>query len=250
MKFIDTVETSVRKAVLEDVAALQSIGFDPSGFVAYNSTEKGITYDYTICKDTISKLTVLKDTAGELMLDIVEGPLHDILLYTDDGKIFLNGKEVIISESISSSDDLKQKVFPNVVTDYYFTTRPANYPASAYTYTGLYAQVNSLDIGNRIIDTTVSALMSILVAALTQHVFFGLITSAVLNNVTYDLKTLANSMCPDSAFMSYKIFRYTGPQNTADGSFNKFVGKFYIEEDCDNDDYWVGRTIWHIRENY
>jgi hypothetical protein len=63
-----------------------------------------------------------------------------------------------------------------------------------------------------------------------------------------ELKDLAQTMCPDSAFYSFKINRRMGPQNTIDGSFNKFEGNFYPKKGCTG--YSAYRELWHIRQNY
>lgn len=253
-QFIDRVAPADKNAVAKDLASLQSVGFDANSFDTYRKTEKGMAYELPIDDKVISEITIIKDSGGELILDIVEGPLHDVLEYTDDGRIILNGYEIKISEVITTSDETSQALLPNVIVDSYFENRPANYPASSYGSASLYYQSASVSLGTYLVSITTSALASTLftcvvasgdlLAALTSIVGGAVFGTAL----AVEMKNLAQTMCPDSAFFSFKINRRMGPQNTIDGSFNKFEGDFYSSKNFKN--FCASRELWHIRENY
>lgn len=160
----------LKKAALGDLVEINEV--DPNGSVTYAMLfEKSTEY-----------ITVLEDNEGNIILNVTDYDKYDELIYTKDGQIFLNGKEVTVEDTYAPSVDendgsasisaVSPGISPNagVYRHYYGATpcvtaagkfySPAGFKSTGKGFTG-----KTITYGQIIAGITATVLLSTLINA-------------------------------------------------------------------------------------
>ncbi len=250
--FTKNINKNHKNKVLNDLENMESIGIQTDNIISYQvDTDESISYSYSVTNEISSTISLDEDADGNLTIDIVEDSLHNILVFSDDGRLYLDGEEVTISESIVEAPlpiEFDENITDNILLeespenrlsangyDYIYTkTPPRGTYASDYTiYQGV-TTVNSVKMQQKYRYITITALGLVLSFALNSCVWIaGAVSGILLNEIAGELKTLGERACPDAAFFSYRLYKY-GTNKSQQGlwTYTDFNGRFYVYENC------------------
>lgn len=191
------------KTIETDLKNLACFGADPDK-VEINSIEGGkISYSYPITEEVTDVYTVTEQSDGTLVLDVIEGQLSDRIEIHTDGKIYINGMAYSAGPLRMANEEYQSTPFGS---------------ASAYTrYIGADEESN-VPLKKKIIDSTVTAIMTALGAKMGIPTKFMGLLSGLASSVISGAYTSA----PESTAMSYRRTIYERNDSIGVDSYRQF----------------------------
>lgn len=166
-----------------------------------------------------AEVTVDKTEDGGTRFFIVEGDLENELVLAEDGKIFLDGREVIFSSGTSNPDyGITPRARWSMYSEEPIKGTAADYNVYSRTETG------NIDCQEKIVDITITALKLILQVAIPAMAHF---TELMLDTVAALIKSEAFVKGPDSSFITYEIDVYMYKEVIPLEEHRKHVGRYY-----------------------
>lgn len=238
----NAVQVVSRDLKLLETAHLNSLvqidRIDTTGLVTYK-----IDFDEI---DVVDYITVTRDANGNTVLNVKENEINNILIYSADGKSWLDGHEVTIEDPVLSSHfqaHSENEILPRAGVIHYFSklslpkgqeTMKKQYPqfvrAQSYDAVG-----PILSFGQKLVTIAVSVLISLIVAKMATSAAINigdiatttastLISSALTENQV-QLSQVKNYH-PDSKKMSYKVYGYKNKANNS--LYSEFIFLFQL----------------------
>ncbi len=195
-----------------------------------DTTGENIIYKLKLPNNVISQISINKHDNGDIEYNIVEDDLENNIIITEDNKIYVDGKEVTISESNNTqTDGIKSETISRRANRTIWTTENCPYGrASDYSvYDGNISNSN-VWLTNRIVDLTYGG--------------FGLVLGkyAPLEGITLfltsEIKDGVEELDPKTQCLSYDSDLYVHKTKGAIVSGNLTVRK--------------AKTVWYAKTNF
>lgn len=143
-------------------------------------------------------INVTEDNEGNIILNITDGNKHDELLFTEEGKIVLDGHEVAFEEE-ESTQTLPQEaslvairragMYPQMFgVNPTLDGRGKPVAPSGYKYTGATYSGKNLSLGKQIAEITISALISIIAGAAASSLSKAIATLSAVSDAVSCVK--------------------------------------------------------------
>lgn len=196
-------------------------------------------------EQTVALLTISQDTSQNSTMTINENGICDILVFSNDGSLYVNGGKVEISQQSEMKDlNLSSDLLRMGNTEY--STGPFMGQATDYNSNVTIVQKARVGTGGSLLkDLSHMAIVELLTYAL------GFPEVGILENLLYtmasNLKSAAEINAPDSAYLSYSGFRSEhDTQSMPSNRYYKYVISYYAHE---NYSTWVDRAVFY-EHNY
>jgi len=225
------------KARMQDeTEILEAIGFYENMIIDATTDKKdNIIYELQLTDDVISEIIVVENLDG-ILLDITEGNLHDELLFDENGDIYIDGYKVELSIDEEPFDNLEPNASDVTWSNSVFSgSTPYK---TSYDSSECKADINA---GKKINDMTVGVL-STLISKFSVYIGAG---ASIFSSLASDIKDVVKRLCPDAAYLSYKVYRYSSTVNTSTKSYYKYTGTFWMKTNYTG--YSVSNSIYMRR---
>jgi|GEM_PF-3188230 len=117
----EEVDEDIVDKVLEDIEIMDNLGMESGLVIDIDVQKDTIVYKLEICEGVITTMEIDADNKnGDISLAIEEGKSHDEITITDDGKLFLDGNEVIVETAETVEDETE--IIASAGTDRYAVT--------------------------------------------------------------------------------------------------------------------------------
>ena len=170
-----------------------------------------------------AEITISETEDGGTRFFVVEGELENELVFSSDGKIYLDGKEVIFS---SEADDSAGQITPRARWSTY-SEDPIKGTAADYNIYGG-TETGNIEFQEKIIDTAVNIIkfaLKMIVPAMSE------LTDDMLDVAALVIKEGALVKGPDSSFITYEIDSYAYKEHIPLENHIKYVGKYFYTDD-------------------
>ena len=233
--------------VEHDLESFANVGISPESLsIASVCSDGQFIYEYTYPDEqTSALLTISQDTLQNSTMTINENGTCDILVFSNDGSLYVNGGKV----EISQESDMK---LPNLSSDLLrmgnveYSTGPFMGQATDYNSNITIVQKAEVSTGGSLLkDLTHMAIVEILAYAL------GVPEFGVLENLLYtmasNLKSAAEINAPDSAYLSYRGNRYEhDTQSMPTNRYYRYAINYYAHRYYST---WVDAAVFY-EHNY
>ena len=200
-------------AIIKEVFSSDSVeplALDENGDIVY-LVQSAIAPD--------AEITVNKTEDGSTRFFVVEGELENELIFSPDGKIFLDGKEVLFSYSTSEIDyGITPMARWSMYSEEPIIGEASDYNNYARTETG------NIEFQEAIIDLAVDVIKAILQTVVPS---MSELTDAMLDTLAIMFKNDALVKGPDSTFITYEIDVYSYKERIPLEVHLKYVGRYY-----------------------
>ena len=215
------------KTVSDDIESMKSIGIYGDN-ISINKVGDGevIVYDWELSDTITNQLHVEESSDGSLTVEFFEDSIHDVIRFKNDGRVILNGKEVIFSNDCMEYEDIRAEARSSVFKNTPFKGKKSNYSKYIKNYTK-----NSVSAGNLIKGLATGTIATIISAALKLSLG-GNIGAGLLAGLASNIKNVAETHAPDSAYLSYSVNKYEYPQNGGTDRYYRYTGKYYVKKNC------------------
>lgn len=209
---LDLIELSQEQmaVVTNDLEALERIGL-LDYVVSASSEGRSVQPRYKIqMEDIISYVSVNEDLQGNLTFDIHEGETHNVLSKMNDGRLILDGNEVIIdrNENMDGNSLNTYKIEPRARYKQYaekpFKGKRGNYTEYVKSYYD-----DHISLGEKLKSVSATALAIIVCDAVSGGLGAS-ITSSIFSSVAGSMRSAAVKNAPDgdSKVISYSVMVY------------------------------------------
>ncbi|MDO4854900.1 MAG: hypothetical protein Q4A43_05795 [Coriobacteriia bacterium] len=209
--------------ISSDVQMLDQLGLETSNIVDVEKSENQFSYRFKNECLSDSSVKVEKTSQGVISLDVTEGDLHNDVVFTPSGKIYLDGEEVVVTEESEATVTVADNVEPAQFVASKSTKDPLHGKATYYYYGA--DKVKSLKLAKSIKDLALEAFISIVTAIMTKN--GGLAVTVT----SYGYKALT-SLSPYSKVMSISQKKYKPNKKDYAGKFTgvaKAVTTYYTK---------------------
>lgn len=179
---------------------------------------------------SVETAEIRKASNGDIVMDVYDGDLHDAITKTADGKLLLDGKEVVVESNteVIAGESFNEDV--SVASQYgrgsVYRTTPYKGKAADYTKYVKTIKKASVKSDKVIRKMTISAISIILKNSIQELVPTTLPISA-LTAVAKRVKPAAERNAPNSKCLSYKLVKYAYKSNTKTDKYYKYTGAYY-----------------------
>lgn len=160
-------------------------------------------------------------------MDVYDGDLHDAITKTADGKLLLDGKEVVVESNteVIAGESFNEDV--SVASQYgRGSTTPYKGKAADYTKKVKTIKKASVTADKLIRNMTITAIATVLEKSIQPCVPLTL-SVKVLSKVAKKVKPAAERNAPNSKCLSYKLVKYAYKSNSKTDKYYKYTGAYY-----------------------
>lgn len=205
----DYISEEEEETIISEINVMEEMGLSGFNLTDINVSEDNISY--VLNHNNINTIvSVNKMLNGSVELYFVENDKEDILLKTADGRLFLDGQEIIIN--FSSEDDLigvnSGVTMPRAGFTYSTTTECPYGSPSQYSYYAGSKNVADLTLPKAIAEMTKTAIVSIMKNALFSGTNLLALGAAVLTDVAESMIEYAINYDPNEDILSFKSNTY------------------------------------------
>lgn len=202
----------VLSQVKEDMESLEKSNFFFEELQAVDFTDTGsVVYQMVTC-GTIANITIEAEQDGTVV-NIEEGSIHDTLKYCDDGRIILNGSEVVFNNfETNTGMPVVARIGAYDISDTPFSgTRASQYTIFKSRKYG------NIDTDNLLVGLSLAAIKELLLYGLTllgvpRSALTDEIIGVLYDGMTGNIKTNASRYAPNSTCIGYihEKYEYNG----------------------------------------
>ncbi len=196
------------------------------------------TKTYTIpSMDTISYVSTYEDNLGYRVLLIQEGSILDTILYTPDGKMYVNGGLV----SITHDDKMVEIEPPNRMYSSEYSSTPWYGPASNYSiYAGSVQNANVYTGGELLKSLAIATIAELIGNAIGPGVSYAL---GLFLTIASSIKSSAEVYAPTSQYLSYSGSKYEhNTHSMPTDRYFKYSVNYYAEMNYHS---YVGNSVYY-----
>lgn len=211
------------RQIASDVELLNQLGLETSNIVDVEKSDDRFSYRFKNDCLSDSSIKVEKTLEGAIALDVTEGDLHNDVIFTPEGKIYLDGEEVVVTEENEVIATVADDVEPAQFVASKSTKDPLNGKATYYYYGA--DKVKNLKFAKSIKDIALETFISVVTAIMTKS--GGL--AVILTSSWY--KSLTN-LSPYSKVMSISQKKYKPNKKDYIGKFTgvaKVITTYYTK---------------------
>ncbi len=209
-KLVEDCTEGDSRRISSDVQLLSQLGLETGKIVDVEKTDDQFSYRFKNECLSDSSVKVEKTSQGDINLEVIEGDLHNEVVFTPEGKIYLDGEEVVVTEESDPIAMASDNVEPAQFVASKSTKDPLNGKAT-YHYYGA-DKVKSLKFAKSIKDLALETFISVVTVVMTK----GGGIAVTLTSSAYKVLT---GLSPYSKVMSISQKKYK--PNKKD-----YVGKF------------------------
>ena len=179
---------------------------------------------------SVETTEIRKASNGDIVMDVYDGDLHDIITKTSDGKLLLDGKEVVVESNteIIEGESFNEDV--SVASQYgrgsVYRTTPYKGKAADYTKKVKTIKKASVKADKLIRNMTITAIATVLEKSIQTCVPLTL-SVKVLSEAAKKVKPAAERNAPNSKCLSYKLVKYAYKSNSKTDKYYKYTGAYY-----------------------
>lgn len=137
-KLIDSNQEveSMEEEVYEDVETLNKVGLDIKDIESMEEASSGeLVYNLEITDSVTDKISIDTLNNGTIIMNTTEGEIYNELIIQEDGKIFLDGNEVVIEEESKDFEGIEEVTMSTGGLKWYKKSSAPSYLKNA-TYKG------------------------------------------------------------------------------------------------------------------
>lgn len=179
---------------------------------------------------SVETAEIRKASNGDIVMDVYDGNLHDTITKTSDGKLLLDGKEVVVESNTEVIEEESFNEDVSVASQYgrgsVYRTTPYKGKAADYTKKVKTIKTASVKADKVIRKMTISAISIILKNSIQAFVPTTLPISA-LTAVAKNVKPAAERNAPNSKCLSYSLVKYAYKSNSKTDKYYKYTGSYY-----------------------
>lgn len=179
---------------------------------------------------SVETTEIRKASNGDIVMDVYDGDLHDTITKTSDGKLLLDGKEVVVESNTEIVTEESYNEDVSVASQYgrgsVYRTTPYKGKAADYTKYVKTIKKASVTADKLIRKMTISAITIILKNSIQELVPTTLPIS-VLKEVAKHVKPAAERNAPKSRCLSYSLVKYAYKNNSKTDKYYKYTGAYY-----------------------
>lgn len=187
--------------IAAEVEELYAVGVPVENIIDVDSNyDNELSYEVEYSDGITNEVAIDIDADDRIEIIFTENDIRDNLVYTDDGKIILNGEVVEPEECVD--DELKEKVELSTGGVKWTTTKHTKKQATSYSSEALRGYSKNVKFSRKLSAFTVGAITSIMMSYLNLG---GAIANAVCSYVAGDITVLRKTY-PESHSMSYRKY--------------------------------------------
>ena len=219
----ETMSAEIAQVAEEEMTVIREV-FASDSVEPLTMDERG-NITYLVQSEIIpdAEITISETEDGGTRFFVVEGELENELVFSSDGKIYLDGKEVVFSSEV---DDSAGQITPRARWSTY-SKDPIKGTAADYNRYGG-TETGNIEFQEKIIDTAVSVIKAILKASIPE---MSNLTDAMLDAAAAVIKDGALVKGPDSSFITYEIDSYYYKEDVPLEVHIKYVGEYFYTDD-------------------
>ena len=179
---------------------------------------------------SVETTEIRKASNGDIVMDVYDGNLHDTITKTADGKLLLDGKEVVVESNTEVIEGESFNEDVSVASQYgrgsVYRTTPYKGKAADYTKKVKTIKKASVKADKLIRNMTITAIATVLEKSIQTCVPLTL-SVKVLSEATKKVKPAAERNAPNSKCLSYKLVKYAYKSNSKTDKYYKYTGAYY-----------------------
>lgn len=179
---------------------------------------------------SVETTEIRKASNGDIVMDVYDGNLHDTITKTADGKLLLDGKEVVVESNTEVIEGESFNEDVSVASQYgrgsVYRTTPYKGKAADYTKKVKTIKKASVKADKLIRNMTITAIATVLEKSIQTCVPLTL-SVKVLSEAAKKVKPAAERNAPNSKYLSYKLVKYAYKSNSKTDKYYKYTGAYY-----------------------
>ncbi len=179
---------------------------------------------------SVETTEIRKASNGDIVMDVYDGNLHDTITKTADGKLLLDGKEVVVESNTEVIEGESFNEDVSVASQYgrgsVYRTTPYKGKAADYTKKVKTIKKASVKADKLIRNMTITAIATVLEKSIQTCVPLTL-SVKVLSEAAKKVKPAAERNAPNSKCLSYKLVKYAYKSNSKTDKYYKYTGAYY-----------------------
>jgi hypothetical protein len=179
---------------------------------------------------SVETTEIRKASNGDIVMDVYDGNLHDTITKTADGKLLLDGKEVVVESNTEVIEGESFNEDVSVASQYgrgsVYRTTPYKGKAADYTKKVKTIKKASVKADKLIRNMTITAIATVLEKSIQICVPLTL-SVKVLSEAAKKVKPAAERNAPNSKCLSYKLVKYAYKSNSKTDKYYKYTGAYY-----------------------
>lgn len=179
---------------------------------------------------SVETTEIRKASNGDIVMDVYDGNLHDTITKTADGKLLLDGKEVVVESNTEVIEGESFNEDVSVASQYgrgsVYRTTPYKGKAADYTKKVKTIKKASVKADKLIRNMTITAIATVLEKSIQTCVPLTL-SVKVLSEAAKKVKPEAERNAPNSKCLSYKLVKYAYKSNSKTDKYYKYTGAYY-----------------------
>ena len=242
------------EVVEKDLENLYSIGLYKEGITISGVEDGLIAYQITFANEVRDEIRIKEENDGGLYLYITEGTIHDVVYFTNDMDIFVNGKEIhfvkvddgwnSLRNPVKGNDGEASTMQANMRNVEWRSTPFTGYPYSAFKAVGtlIYPQteitfnqlIKNMAIGtiSGVLSAGITSILS--VEAVVTSFLSGVGVSMAFDNVASQCRIMAQQYAPSSDSVLTSIRRHELKTNPVTNDiYYRYGATFELPEDID-----------------
>lgn len=243
------------EVIESDLENLYSVGLYRENIAICDVEDNLITYQITFANEVKNQIRIKEKNDGGLYLYITEGTIHDVVYFTNNMDIFVNGKEIRLVEVDENRDSLRthekgndgeaSSMQANMRNVEWRSTPFTGYPYSAFKAVGTLVHPKKELTFNQLIKNTATATISSVLSAgicliLSNHVsvatfLTGIGVSMAFDNIASQCKEMAERYAPNAESILTTVRRHELKTKPATNDiYYRYRATFELLEDNDS----------------
>lgn len=219
------------KKVLQDEELFREMNVDLDKITLEKASGTSpFVYKIDYGEGSVETAEIRKASNGDIVMDVYDGDLHDAITKTADGKLLLDGKEVVVESNteVIAGESFNEDV--SVASQYgrgsVYRTTPYKGKAADYTKKVKNIKKASVTADKLIRNMTITAIATVLEKSIQTCVPLTL-SVKVLSEAAKKVKPAAERNAPNSKCLSYKLVKYAYKSNSKTDKYYKYTGAYY-----------------------
>lgn len=219
------------KKVLQDEELFREMSVDLDMITLEKASGTSpFVYKIDYGEGSVETAEIRKASNGDIVMDVYDGDLHDAITKTADGKLLLDGKEVVVESNteVIAGESFNEDV--SVASQYgrgsVYRTTPYKGKAADYTKKVKTIKKASVKADKLIRNMTITAIATVLEKSIQTCVPLTL-SVKVLSEAAKKVKPAAERNAPNSKCLSYKLVKYAYKSNSKTDKYYKYTGAYY-----------------------
>lgn len=224
---------STSEKVRRDIEVMSNARLFTEGMTVSSVNPDGtITYQYELTDEVTDYITPHYKDNGDVDVDIVEGTCHDVITLKQDGRVFINGKEMGPMTMMDETD--KEVIVPKVAFNYVYSLTPFKGTSSSQYNVGPVTHKSP----NVLFDKAIRYLTGYAIGfGIATYLFPDRAATAadILGQIGLSMKSRAEALADNSNALSYKVTEYGRAGNDTFIFYRKYAGTYYLRTNYKGD---------------